>query len=60
MLSFLEPFRLCWVASKMARERSAEGYESPVGEVDEKDQSSPGQDIEMQSVDIQKIEKLYR
>ena len=44
----------------MARELSTKDYGSHVGGVDEKNQSSPGQDIEMQSVDIQRIEKIYR
>lgn len=44
----------------MARKLSTEEYESHVGGMNEKNQSASGQDIEMQSADIQRIEKVYR
>ena len=44
----------------MARELSTKDYGPHVGGVDEKNQSPLGQDIEMQSVDIQRIEQVYR
>ena len=42
----------------MAGKFSTKNYESHVGGVDDKNQLSP--DMEMQSVDIQRIEKVYR